>query len=115
MSEKKKIGKWQCSILHLVLKRKWYDMIASHEKLEEYRTSEKVKVQIDKWHGHAWINGKMSVVVFHDGYRRDRRSMAFLAGNPEVRNGLLNPDWGEPCGDHYVIPLVKEVEIVSNG
>ena len=24
-------------VLHLVLKRKWYDMIASGEKIEEYR------------------------------------------------------------------------------
>ncbi|MBQ3342480.1 MAG: hypothetical protein IJG84_11330 [Kiritimatiellae bacterium] len=115
MSEKKKIAKRLCSILHLVLKRKWYDMIASGEKLEEYRTSDKVKGQIDKWYGHALINGKMSVVVFHDGYRRDRRSMAFLACKPEVRNRSSNPDWGEPHCDHYVIHLVNEVELVSNG
>ena len=32
-----KIKKCECSVLHLVLKKKWYDMIASGEKREEYR------------------------------------------------------------------------------
>lgn len=31
----------ECSVLKLVLKRKWYDMIASGEKKEEYRDSRK--------------------------------------------------------------------------
>lgn len=32
-----KLKRSQCSILRLVLKGKWYDMIATGEKKEEYR------------------------------------------------------------------------------
>ena len=105
MAHRTSVRKDMCSVLHLVLKKKWYDMIDALKKREEYRTSENVTKQIDRWYGHALVNDLNLAVVFYDGYGKDRRNMAFFADPPQLRTRCEHKEWGEPDGPHYVIPL----------
>lgn len=83
--------------LHLVLKTKWYRMIESGEKLEEYREL------TDYWAKR--IEGKdFDCVVFYLGYQKDRESMAFLPRGIEPGTG--KKEWGAiPDKEYYVIKL----------
>lgn len=66
--------------LHLVLKREWYDKIASGEKTSEYRAwkaywnkrfagQETVLVPVKPYRGIWWgWNNKYDTVIFHKGY-----------------------------------------------
>lgn len=106
------LKKEDCCVLPLVLQGKWFNMIESGGKKEEYRTSSNVMRQIERWCGEAAINNKYRVVRFHLGYQRDRPAMTFIADMPYSSTCQMQPNWGEPSGFHYVIPLAEEVELV---
>ena len=108
----------RCAILPLVLKGKWFDMIASGEKREEYR------LPTDYWRKrlHNWdrkfTGNTTPVVEFRRGYAKDAPRMAFWCLGIETSSGLmpyayveptsgkhLHPDWGEPCEPHFLIEL----------
>ena len=108
-----RLNRNECSVLPLVLMGKWFNMIASGEKREEYRTSENVCRQIERWVGHSMIMDKHMVVEFFLGYQSDRPKMAFLARMPKFRDYAKHPDWGEPDFPHYVIKLGERVELVE--
>ena len=108
-----KLKRSECSVLPLVLMGKWYDLIASGEKREEYRTSKNVIRQIERWVGHGYIMRKHLVVEFYLGYQRDRKHMAFLAELPVCREGAKHPEWGEPKERHYVIPILGEMVAIE--
>ena len=68
-------------ILHLTLKKKWFDMIASGEKTEEYR------------HPSKWIMSRIEgkeydIVQFTNGYGADK---------PVARLEYNGWDWGYGC------------------
>ena len=116
-----KTRKENCSILPLVLKAKWYDLIASGEKKEEYRESKPYwKKRIQKWLGEGKesdcdsdLTFQPRVVTFSRGYRK--AGMAFLVEKVEHRVGLptdsLRVEWGEPNIPHYAISLGEKVEL----
>jgi len=108
----------KCAILPLVLKGKWFDMIASGEKREEYR------LPTDYWRKrlHNWdlrFNAQTTPVVeFRRGYAKDAPRMAFWCLGIETASGLmpyayvddavgkrLHPEWGEPNEPHFFIDL----------
>ena len=103
------IKRSECAVLPLVLKGKWYDMISSGEKKEEYRAVTPYWLKrIMKWlyddHGAALV------VAFSRGYTKP--SMFFRAGTSwNTRTGAEHPDWGEPDTPHYVIALHERVEL----
>lgn len=113
----------QCELLTLVLKKKWFDMIASGEKTAEYRTSKNVCAQIERWYGRARIKcsyekGKASIdkhliVKFCLGYGKDRPTFMRNVLGVEKRCWSLCPDWGEPREPHMVINLGDPVEFAS--
>lgn len=73
--------------LHLVLKSKWYDMIASGEKKEEYRAI------TPYWTKRIWDKDpRVSDVIFHCGYTS--KSMTFSIKNVSI--GYGNPELGAP-------------------
>lgn len=83
--------------LHLVLKHKWFDMIAAGVKLEEYREI------TDYWTKRIWERrGEIDSVCFHRGYTSltiTRRVLAI------VEDAGLE-EWGaEPLTLYYVIKL----------
>lgn len=90
--------------LKLVLKKKWYDMIDSGEKPEEYRNiTEYWTVRL-----HPYIqlleHGEQIAVRFYLGYRLNRPHMEFLIDG--IGSGEGNPEWGaEPGKKYFVINL----------
>lgn len=97
-------------LLNLTIKRRWFDMIASGEKREEYRSLYDARVRnasgivVNGWP----IGG--SVMVLRNGYRMDSRSVAVRVIGFSIRLGAVHPEWGEPNYPHYAISFD---EIVS--
>ena len=117
--------------LHLPLKAKWYEMIESGVKTEEYReikpywivrlfrdeNGRKISrltanflasnIEILKW----WIeSGKLEFkpfdfVKFSYGYTK--RTMTFEIESITIGKG--NPEWGAPTEDVFIIKLGKRV------
>ena len=97
--------------LKLVLKKQWYDMIASGKKQEEYRT-------ISEYWAHRLLEyneaegyyeyRKYDTVTFYHGYRKNRPSMTFEIKEICMAKGQV--DWGAEVGKRYfVIKLGKRV------
>ncbi len=116
-------------VLHLTLKKKWFDMIASGEKKEEYRELKdywgarlcfKVKVP---WGGHLtkWTKlkegdrgclnddfipnfEKFDYIQFRDGCNRQARVINLQCIGIEIKTG--KSEWGaEPSKEYFVIKL----------
>lgn len=95
--------------LKLVLKKKWYDMIASGVKKEEYRDATKY------WENRLLKKGKweskdFECVTFYLGYSKDRPSISFklLA----IGYGKGKPEWGAaPDKEYFIIHLGEEITL----
>lgn len=86
-------------VLHLTLKRQWFDMIASGTKREEYREMKPY------WHKRLMCaKRKFDVIHFRNGYSRDAKSMTVeLIG---LYSGLGIVEWGAPEGKAvYILRL----------
>lgn len=73
-------------ILHLTLKKKWFDMIASGEKREEYREL--------KPYWHSRLNKQYDVIEFRNGYAKDCPAM--IVELKEIVKSLGIVEWGAP-------------------
>lgn len=62
-------------ILHLTLKKKWFDMIASGEKKEEYRQDKMYWKDrfVKKGYWHSQTCKDFDIVRFRNGYTKDAR------------------------------------------
>ena len=90
--------------LHLNLKKKWFDMIASGEKREEYR---EVKPYWDD--RLNWPSGYYDTVTFSNGYAADRPQVVVEFKSIHVAEGVQR--WGAVPGvAYYVIRLGKVIE-----
>lgn len=90
-------------VLHLVLKRKWYDMIVSGEKIEEYR-------EIKPYWSNRLFKG-FTHVCFHLGYT----NQTMLFAIKEIIEYTGKEEWGAEKGKiYYVIKLGKEVRNENN-
>ena len=86
------------NILHLTLKKKWFDMIASGEKREEYREM--------KPYWHKRLNKKYDVIKFRNGYSKDAPTV--IVELKEVLSGLGIIEWGAPEETRvYILKLGK--------
>ena len=79
-------------ILHLPLMAKWYEMIESGEKLEEYRENKPY------WQKRLLTN-KYDVVMFRYGYTK--RTITFRI--KEIRLGKGKEEWGAENGKTYFV------------
>lgn len=85
--------------LHLVVKAKWFDMIKSGEKKEEYR-------RICR-HWHCRIKKHtIESVVFYRGYSDVTHERECV----RVRYGFGRPEWGAPEESVIILDLGKEIE-----
>ncbi len=116
----KRLKRSDCSVLTLVLKRKWYDMIASGEKKEEYRDDKTFwHTRICGWKNRMIPYGmdplaipfesiKPLVVAFSCGYRSPdvffEVKQVFEPG-VWIHERKPHPEWGEPEYPHYIIRL----------
>jgi len=114
----------KCAILPLVLKRRWYDMIACGEKREEYRAATDYWLKrLTKWDLQP---AGTPVVEFRLGYANDAPRMAFWVFGQNTASGMKTyayvdqgvdktkrPEWGEPDEPHFVIRLGGPIELVE--
>lgn len=109
--------------LNLNLKRKWFDMIVSGEKKEEYREIKPYIISLLTQEGKkkdvkelASISPNLyrniiekyikqfDTITFSNGYRKDRRQFVIELKGVKVRQGL--EEWGAEKGKlYYVIEL----------
>lgn len=96
-------------ILHLTLKKCWFDMIASGRKLEEYREIKPYWQRIFR-DGQIKIKGKWRkpenglLICFSNGYKPDRPQVFIRCNGLSVRTG--RPVWGaEPGKEYFVLHL----------
>jgi len=107
-------------MLILPIKGKWFNMIASGEKEEEYReikpywTSRFIKAlgfpksETENVHKLLARRGKTKdiEVIFRNGYSKDSPT---LLAKVRLSIGYGNPEWGaEPCKNYYRLHI-KEV------
>jgi hypothetical protein len=103
-------------VLKLTLSRKWFEMIASGEKKEEYRELKPY------WHrrlSNHWCkaekakgNGGLksfSMVRFRNGYQSDSPTMEVEI--EFISNGVGKEEWGAPKEPVYIIKLGKILSI----
>lgn len=99
-------------MLILPIKKKWYDMILSGEKTEEYR---EIKPYYEARFKNLWkdssINGLAEKeILFRNGYSSS--SPSFIA-KCSARIGYGNPKWGAEKGKLYYILEIHKVEDVK--
>lgn len=97
-------------ILHLTLKKQWFDMIASGEKPEEYR---EIK---DYWYTRLFdVTGKpirYDIVRFRNGYSSSAPTMDVEYKG--VKIGIGKSEWGAPKEDGvYKIMLGRTIGFVN--
>lgn len=110
----------ECAVLPLVLKRKWFDMVALGQKKEEYRECSRYwRTRIWNWEKRATLAKQPMVIEFRLGYSSRAQRAAFLldGGRFFVRGGCSfpHPNWGEQPGDHFVLPLGERVAFRKGG
>jgi len=84
------------NILHLTLKKRWYGLIESGVKLEEYR-------EIKPYWNKRLLSKHYDAVRFRNGYRKD--SPVFLIELKEILTGLGIVEWGAPNHPVYILKL----------
>ena len=116
----------RCYILPLVLKGKWFDMIASGKKREEYRLPTLYwRKRLHNW-DLKFTENTSPIVEFRRGYSANAPSMAFWCRGIETVGGLmpyayvesphdrcLHPEWGEPDEPHFIIQLGGRVSLLD--
>ena len=100
-------------LINLTIKRRWFDMIASGEKREEYRGADNRHVNT-AWERIAHDEPAAYTMVLRNGYSMDSPALAVRVYGIILRNGndSIHPEWGEPNHPHYAILLG---EIVYRG
>ena len=97
-------------MLTLPIKKKWFDMILSGEKKEEYR---EIKPYYTTRFQHLWqgslIGGKAErKITFRNGYSSN--SPSFVA-SCTMHVGTGNPEWGaEPNKKYYVLKILEVIK-----
>lgn len=104
----RRLKRSECKVLPLVLKGRWYAMIESGAKREEYRDcSEYWTKRLENW----WRDDECCYVEFRHGYGHNAPRMAFIVDEiPEQAYYPMHEEWGEPTGLHFVIKLGRRVE-----
>jgi len=87
-------------VLRLTLKRKWFDMIASGEKREEYR-------EVGPWINSRIHGKKYDVVEFKNGYGTSVPTV--IVEYKGAMHGTGKPEWGAIPGKHYLVLCLGKV------
>jgi len=88
-------------VLHLTLKKKWFDLIASGVKKEEYREMK------DYWHKRL-SDKTYDVIQFRNGYNPD--SPVVVVEWVGITYGFGFQEWGAP--EDYPVYIIKLGEII---
>lgn len=92
-------------ILHLTLKRKWFDMIASGEKKEEYREIKPYWIRrLFAWNNAYDPPRDFHAVQFRNGYCKNAPTV--LVEWKDTVTGPAKPEWSDNWqGDVFIIKL----------
>ena len=93
------------TVLHLNLKKKWFDMIASGEKKEEYREikpywTRRLIGEPGNWKGYTSI-------IFSNGYAISRNQLEIKCKGLIYSHG--REEWGAVEGQIYYVLLLGEI------
>lgn len=93
-------------MLVLPIKKKWFDMILSGEKKEEYR---EIKPYYDKRIGYLAVGtGKVTTIILRNGYSYKSPSIKCKVS---VSIGTGYKDWGAESNiNYYVIKILEILE-----
>lgn len=94
--------------LHLSLKAKWYEMIESGEKKEEYREIKPYWIKRLGVEGNLIGFKHYDVVKFSFGYTK--RTMLFEVAS--ISRGIGNPEWGAPNCEVIIIKLGRKMNVL---
>ena len=94
----------------LPIKRKWYDMILSGEKKEEYR---EIKPYYTTRFKHLWqgslIGGKAErEIIFRNGYSNTSPSFTAMC---TIDTGTGKTEWGAEPGKEYYILKIHDIRV----
>lgn len=97
-------------ILHLTLKKKWFDMILSGEKKEEYRDIKPY------WSLRLVENSndlkQFDIIRFQHGYAANCPTMDVECKGIDVNVGV--PEWGAEYGKAYFVISLGKILSTSN-
>lgn len=94
-------------VLQLTLKKKWFDMIASGEKKEEYREIKPYWAK--RFLGHKNLLNPAFYVLFRHGYAKDAPEIMFELNSIEI--GSAKPEWSDNWqGDVFVLKLGSKID-----
>lgn len=95
-------------ILHLNLKREWFDLILSGEKKEEYREIKSFWIKRLKF--DIWNTKPFDVIYFKNGYQKDAPEMHVELMN--IRIGKPKYEWSKSSinQDVYILELGKIIQ-----
>lgn len=97
-------------MLTLPIKKRWFDMILSGEKKEEYRDiTPYYKVRFKNLWDNRYI-GKRKI-MFRNGYSMN--SPSFI-GECELNIGYGKPEWGAKEGKNYYVLTICRIMNVKN-
>lgn len=95
-------------MLVLPIKKKWFDMIKSGEKKEEYR-------ELKEYYGSRF--GKLGVgdnnvqeILFRNGYSKNSPTIKCKV---KINVDYGNPEWGAEIGQTYFVLKILSVEEVK--
>lgn len=93
--------------LHLTLKKKWFDMIASGIKCEEYREKKPY------WNRRLLCNKKhYDKILFRNGYSKDSPNL--LVEFRGLQSGLGIIEWGAPESQEVFILKLGAILALDN-
>ena len=102
--------------LNLPIARKWFDMIASGKKREEYRDVDNAQCcrLFNKAGRNRCILPDGIAAIFRNGYRPDSPALVVTIEGLTMRGRgeIKHPEWGETKTPHFVIKLGV---VVSSG
>ena len=92
-------------MLVLSIKKKWFDMILSGEKKEEYR-------EIKQYYESRLGYQEFKDIIFRNGYSR---KSPYLKARVKIKKGYGKEAWGAETGNkYYGLEIVEIMEIGNN-
>lgn len=93
------------STLHLTLKKKWFDMILSGEKTEEYR-------EIKPYWTNRFYSKKYHYITFRNGYATN--APQFTIELKSIITSIGKPEWGAEEGKTYFVLSLGKIINTKN-